>query len=405
MQPISSLSKVDLLHRAKSFYFSLGVEDGASSLCRWNFKYGLAKIHYAQEQLGKEPNATFISTPDETISRNKIRWQNGYGYGGKLTWGDDKDPLIFIDTKPNACGMLVGGLETLPEPSEIIQNINKIIQKEVFIDNIQIQWDFKKGNHFIDVFEIEKNYSESTKYPNYMFVIHGSVPELRQKTEKGPGLYYDKSPDLRDICKKIETPFGPILYLDGTDAKEFMEFFKYAHWYAAEKRKKAAEMLFGKIEVISNPMHQGLVTYGELLLGSQHITEDPKKLFPVALRSDLPMYIVSALPNLNSEQIMNLGFEERAKKNNVYHHLANFNVVPHGGGYLLSHINRVTDVLEIDGMRYFICEQENEEAITIFSDVAETQFSYRGKKVVNKIEDLQLGKMELKLKPKFVLKI
>ena len=139
MQPISSLSKVELLHRAKSFYFSLGVEDGASSLCRWNFKYGLAKIHYAQELLGKEPNATFISTPDETISRNKIRWQNGYGYGGKLTWGDDKDPLIFIDTKPNACGMLVGGLETLPEPSEIIQNINKIIQKEVFIDNIQIQ--------------------------------------------------------------------------------------------------------------------------------------------------------------------------------------------------------------------------------------------------------------------------
>ncbi|MHA1775478.1 MAG: hypothetical protein DRO88_00130 [Promethearchaeia archaeon] len=405
MQAISFLSKKELLKRAKSFYFSLGVEDGASSLCRWNFQYGLAKIHYAQEQLGKDPLATFISTPDETISRNKIRWQNGYGYGGKLTWGDAHDPLIFIDTKPNACGMLVGGLDELPEPSEIIQNINKIIQKEVYIDDIKIQWDFKKGNHFIDVFEIEEKFNDSMRFPNFMFVIHGSAPELRQKNEKGIGIYYDQSPELRQICKKIDTPFGPILYLDGTDAKDFMKYFNYVKWYAAEKRKKAAEMLFGKIQVVSNPMHQGLINFGEILLGAQHISDDPKKLFPVALRSDLPMYLITALPNLTTKQIENLGFEHRAKKNGVYEQLTHFNVIPHGGGYYLPHVNRVTDVLEFDGTRYFVCEQENEEAIMIFSDVRETQFSYRGKKIVNKVEDLNLGKIELKLKPKFVLKI
>ncbi|MHA1794885.1 MAG: hypothetical protein ACTSUK_02145 [Promethearchaeota archaeon] len=370
-----------------------------------NFQYGLAKIHYAQEQLGKDPLATFISTPDETISRNKIRWQNGYGYGGKLTWGDAHDPLIFIDTKPNACGMLVGGLDELPEPSEIIQNINKIIQKEVYIDDIKIQWDFKKGNHFIDVFEIEEKFNDSMRFPNFMFVIHGSAPELRQKNEKGIGIYYDQSPELRQICKKIDTPFGPILYLDGTDAKDFMKYFNYVKWYAAEKRKKAAEMLFGKIQVVSNPMHQGLINFGEILLGAQHISDDPKKLFPVALRSDLPMYLITALPNLTTKQIENLGFEHRAKKNGVYEQLTHFNVIPHGGGYYLPHVNRVTDVLEFDGTRYFVCEQENEEAIMIFSDVRETQFSYRGKKIVNKVEDLNLGKIELKLKPKFVLKI
>lgn len=405
MQAVTSLSKEDLLKRAKSYYFSLGVDDGASSLCRWNFRYGLAKIHYAQEKLGKEPNATFISTPDETISRNKTRWQNGYGYGGKFTWGDSHDPLIFIDTKPNACGMLVGGLDELPEPSEIIENINEIVQKEVFIDDVKIKWDFKKGNHFIDVFEIDKVFNENIKFPNYVFVIHGSAPELRLANEKGPGLYYDQSPELATMCKNVETPFGPVLYLDGTEAKEFMKYFNYVKWYAAEKRKKAAEMLFGKFKVISNPMHQGLINFGELLLGSQHISEDPHKLFPVALRSDLPMYLITALPNLNEEQIENLGFENRAKKNGVYNHLKNFNVIPHGGGYVLPHINKVIDVLEINCLRFFICEQESEEAIMIFSDVAETQFSYRGKKIINKIEELNLGTIELKLKPKFVLKI
>lgn len=405
MQSLKTLSKEELLARAKSHYFSLGVDDGASSLCKWNFRYGLAKIHWTQEKLGVNPNASFISTPDETISRNKKRWESGYGYGGKLTWGKKNDPLIFIDTKPNACGMLVGGLEDLPKPGEIIKNINNILQKEVYIDNIKIQWDFKKGNHFIDVFEIDHTSSTNKAYPNYMFVIHGSVPELRSETEKGPGLYYDHSQELKDQCNKVETPFGDILYLEGTNAKEYMKFFNYAKWYAAEKRKKAAEMLFGKFEVISNPMHQGLLSHGEILLGAQHITEDPHKLFPVALRSDLPMYLVTALPNLTDEQIDNLGFENRAKKWGIHDHLKNFNVIPHGGGYQLPHINRVTQVLEIDNERYFICEQEMEDAITIFSDVAETQFTYRGKKIINKIEDLALGTVEVKLHPKFVLKI
>ncbi len=402
---IAELPREDALLRAKRHYFSLGVDDGAASLCKSNFRYGLGKIHHAQEELGMDPNGTFISTPDETISRNVRRWQSGYGYGGKLTWGSKKDSLIFVDVKPNGCGMLVGGIQELPEPSEIITNINQILQKEIFIDNIPIQWDFKKGNHFIDVLEVDQKGENHEKYPPYMFVIHGSVPELRKVTEKGPGLYYDKSPELMDMCKSMTTQFGDIFYLDGTNAKDYFKFFMYAKWYAAEKRRKAAEMVFGKFKEISNPMHQGLLSMGEMLLGAQHITENPKKLFPVALRSDLPMYLVTALPNLTDDQIDDVGFLNRAEKLEVLPHLKDFNALPHGGGYKLPHINRVKDVLVIENDRYFICEQKNEDAITIFSDVAETQFLYRGKKIINKIEDLALGKVELKMHPKFVLKI
>ena len=405
---VLSLSKDDLLNRAKKFYFSLGLDDGAARLCKKNFQYGLAKLHYAQEKLGMEANATFISTPDETISRNVRRWISGYGYGGKLITGDPKDPLIFIDVKPNACGMLVGGLNKLLNPDEIIKHIHEVVKVDYFIDDIKLQWDYKKSNHFIDIFEMrndEENSPNKKLNSKYKFIIHGSIPELRSATEKGPGLYYDTSKVLRDMCKKIKTPFGNVYYLDGNDAKEYLRFFTYAKKIAAEKRKKAGELLFGKFVEISNPMHQGLLSYGEMLLGAQHITEQKDKLFPVALRSDLPAYLITALPNLTEEQIDDLGFENRAKKYGVIDYLRNFNVIPHGGGYQLSHINSVKNVLEVDRGRYFVCEQENENAITIFSDVKDSQFSYRGKKVITRILDLNLGTVEAKLFPKIVLKI
>jgi len=313
MQSITYLSKSDLLLRAKKHFFSLGVDDGAASLCRANFAYGLAKLHFTQEKLGINPNATFISTPDETISRNAKRWSSGYGYGGKLTTGDPKDPLIFIDTKPNVCGMLVGGLEELPKPDQIIKNINKVLNSEIFLDNIKLEWDYKKSNHFIDVFETKISEHSNLHLPPYTFIIHGSIPELRKATEKGPGLYFDQSPELFDLCQSVDTPFGKTFFVEGRNAKDYFQFYSYAKDLAARKRMMAAEILFGNFEKLSNPVHQGLLSYGEMLLGAQHISEEQNKLFPVALRSDLPSYLITAVPNLTEEQIDNLGFENRAK--------------------------------------------------------------------------------------------
>jgi hypothetical protein len=406
MNSIHTLTKTEILKRAEEHFFSLGVGDGASSLCQANFKYGLAKLHYAQESLGLDPNATFISTPDETISRNKRRWKNGYGYGGKLCTGDPNDPLIFVDVKPNACGMLVGGLDTLPKPDEIIKKIYSIIEREYYIDDVKIQWDYERGNHFIDVFKRETNPEPQIKLPKYMFIIHGSIPELRgDDNKKGFGLYYDKSHNLFEMCKNIDTPFGKVYYIDGNNAKEYLKLYQMAKEMAAKKRVHAAKLMFGEFEIISNPVHQGLLSYGEFLLGAQHITEEPNKIFPLALRSDMAAYLISTNPNLEEEEIQKLGFEKRAKKHQVYDRLRNFNCIPHGGGYLIPHISYVKNVLEINSNRYFICEQEHEEGIMVLTDVGSTQFTYRGKQIIKKIQEMNLGQIEAKLFPRFVLKI
>ena len=70
---MEKLSESELIERAKQHIFSLGLNDVASYLCRLNMMFGLAKIHYTQYKLGMEPNATFISAPDETVTRNKVR--------------------------------------------------------------------------------------------------------------------------------------------------------------------------------------------------------------------------------------------------------------------------------------------------------------------------------------------
>ena len=185
MQGLHQTGRGKLLERAKKFIFSTALPDSASKLCRLNFRYGLAKMHLVQERLGMDPTTSFIAAPDCTISRNLHRWRNGIGYGGKITWGDGKEPLIFVDTMPNACGMLVGSLDEIPDPIELIQRLHDMNESsgEFKIDGIPIHWNYGTGNHFINVFELFPNpaVSDSIDLPQYAFIVHSSPAELKNE--------------------------------------------------------------------------------------------------------------------------------------------------------------------------------------------------------------------------------
>jgi len=197
MEKISNLDSRELLKRAESFIFSTGINDGAAKLCKANMKYGLAMFQLIQEKYGFEPNATFISSPDETVSRNTYRWNSGLGYGGKIIWGNGDDKLVFLNVKPNCCGILVGGLEELPEVYDIIKRIDEIKGSELFYNNIPLNWDYDVSNHFINCYET-KNLSD-IELPPYMFFIHGAAPEYRDE-KYGIGLYIDKSKFLKELA-------------------------------------------------------------------------------------------------------------------------------------------------------------------------------------------------------------
>jgi len=339
-----------------------------------------------------------------TITRNASRWRNGFGYGGKVSWGAGDDNLVILDVKPNACGMLVGGLEEPPAIESLIKKLHEMETSTIEIDGVEVIWDFYKSNHFIDVFRLKPVVRLDVDLPPYAFIIHGSAVEFRADNESGFGLYYDASEQLGEMVECIETPLGQFHILTGSSAKKYFQQYQRAENFSKKKRKTAAELLFKKFVEISNETHQGLINMNEIALGC-HCLENRSTLFPLTLRADLPAYLVKGKPNLSPESIELAGFEKRAKNLGLYDRLLNANIIPHGGGYVFPDILTVNKVIEVDGKRYFEVEMQNDRGKKIISEVRELPYEYRGRKVV--LRALEIGSIEIvvKLIPQYVLKI
>ncbi|MGC9318296.1 MAG: hypothetical protein ACP5KN_09740, partial [Armatimonadota bacterium] len=143
------------VERATAHIFSMGLADVAARMSELNMAYGLAKMHLVQEELGGAPDATFVGTPDLTITRNEARWGAGIGYGGKIAWGEGDLPLVFLDVKPNCCGMLVGGLAQPPDLGALVRRMDAMLEDRAELDGVPIRWDIGTGNHFVDVMAVE----------------------------------------------------------------------------------------------------------------------------------------------------------------------------------------------------------------------------------------------------------
>lgn len=399
---ISELSKLELLQRANDFIFSTGLNDGASKLCRANMKYGLAQFHLIQENYGFEPKATFISSPDETISRNNFRWNSGLGYGGRLNWGSGSDKIVFLNVKPNCCGILVGGIEELPDAYEIIKKIDNVKSTELYSGDVLINWDYGISNHFINCYETK--ILSDIDLPPYIFMIHGSAPEFRDD-KYGLGLYIDSSKSLMNLAIKEPTDFGYQYILLDSDAKEYVEFNKKAINFSSVKREIIAMNLFSSdFEVICNTPHQFLKDYNNMYLGSN--CTDEGNIYPTTLRADLAGYLFRGRKSFSKITLKNNGFLERAEKFELLDLLLNANILPHGGGYMLPDISQVQKVLEYKHQRYFACELlKDKNKLKIVRNVKELQFEYRGRDVILKTIQLELGDIIARLNPIFSLKL
>ena len=394
----------EILRNAKDHCFFTGLNDSGAELCKANIPYGIAGIHCLQQHLGMEPNATFVATPDMTATRNTGRWKSGFGYGGKVSWGEGNYDFVVLNTKPNGCGMLVGGLEDLPDVEELIWRLYELDAQTTEIDGVEVMWDFHRSNHFIDIFEVEPVGELGFCFPPYAFIIHSSADELKGDSKLGFGLYHDESSQLSEMEERVHTPFGEMHYLTGSDARRYFERCQYAESFAKKKRKLIAEALFGEYAEISDEMHQGLVNMNEIVLGCHHV-KDSDGLFPLTLRGDLPAYLVRGNPNLSLEAIEMLGFEKRARMLGVYDRLFYADIVPHGGGYVFPDILGVNRVLEVNGTRYFEVSMQNDRGRKVISEVREIPYDYRGLAVVQRALEIGIIEVVAKLIPQYVLKI
>lgn len=391
------------LAQARELIFSMGLDDSAAKLGAANMVYGLAKTNFVLSQLGYPADATFIATPDMTITRNTARWQAGFGYGGKLQWGDGDRALLVLDVKPNGCGMLVGGLAEKPEPQAVVERLGQLKASRQSLSGVEINWDFGRGNHFIDICSVQAVEAD-WPLPPYAFIMHGSCPELHGETALGPGAYWDQSPALQRQARLFETPWGALHVLLDDKVASFVEFWGRADRFAKERRLLAARHCFGDFEAIANVTHQGLWGANGVLLGCQD-TQDPEgDLLPIAVRSDLPAYLFQGQPNLSEAVIDGLGFRERALRHGVLGRLQQANVIPHGAGYAIPHLRDVLRVIEVGDRRYFEMSTIEARTTELVEELHDVQQKYRGRQPVLKALECGLGRMVARLTPLHVLK-
>ena len=361
---MTNIERTERLQFAAEHIFAMGIPDAATSLCLANMEYGLAKLHYAQEQLGLPQRALFIGTPDMTITRNTGRWKAGFGYGGKIVWGRPEDEFLVLDVKPNTCGMLVGGLDTRPDLAVLTERLHALNDARLELDGVPLVWDLSEGNHFVDVFEVEVR-EAGLALPPYAFVVHAAGAELRKASEHGPGLYWDAANGQKAGFEVIATPWGALHVMTGSAARNYLAFYDRAEDFAARRRHLAAERLFGEFAVIANVNHQGLRGINQILLGCQDSVGG--HLCPIMLRADLPGYLMRGLPNATEAQIDAFGWRERAQRLGLVAELKRANVIPHGAGYFVPGARPVERVQEIGEERYFELSTPD-GGVTVISD-------------------------------------
>lgn len=389
-------SRDALLDQAREHCFFSGVGDGGAALCEAIAPFGVAKIHHVQRALGHPSDATFISAPDASVTRNRRRWQQGFSYGGAYAWTGD---FAVLDIKPNCCGMVAGTLSRRPDVDAVRARFEALKKSPPTLDGVVVDWDFDVGNHFVDLFDVVDGELEAP----YAFIIHTAGRELRAENELGLGLYYDHSDALRSLARQIETPWGSLTILEESDAASWYAFYLQAQDFARRRRELIARYLLGDDATpISNHTHQGLVRgFNQANLGCYTYERGDDELFPFTMSESLPAYLVRGAPNLSAAAMRTLGWEERAERLGVTGRIQKTNLLPHGGGYTYPDLDDV-GVVEVNGARRFELRWKDDRHATI-DDPRDLPYVFRGDVVRERMRELELGQTVATLKPFYVL--
>ncbi|MFO0571017.1 MAG: hypothetical protein U0263_35610 [Polyangiaceae bacterium] len=392
------------LERARQHCFLSGVGDVGEQLCGANMPFGIAKIQHVQAELGFPQDASFIGAPDATVTRNVGRWGQGFGYGGRIQWTGD---FAVLDIKSNHCGMIAVAVDELPPQAEIEARARKLEKEPLVVDGVEVEFDLTEGNHFLDLCRVEERTETAAFHGDQIAIIHSSGHEHRERSPKGPGIYWDESAELRKMMETRETPWGPLHVLTGGKAEEFYAAYRWCEDFSLRRREAIARALLGPVRVIVNRTHQGQLAMNDAILGCYAFdAEDLAKgqLFPLTLSPDLPAYLVRPRPNFDDRALDEAGFRERAQRFGLVERLRSANLLPHGGGYAYSQYRRVRGVVVENHARAFELEKPD-GSLDRVSDVRSAAYGYRGDEVRQRMLDLRLGEPVVKTQIHYILRV
>lgn len=367
------------------------INDSGSRLSLHNINIGLAKVLYVLQSLGYLPDASFFSSPDLTPPKGISKWEWGLTAGGLLSWGDGSRPLIFLDPRVSIGSALVGGFSEPVHIDQLYARIEKVKESTIKVGGITTRWDYNAGNHFINIYEtIEK---DKTQLPPYIFIVHGSAREITEPTKLCHGLDYQKSGELREKMKTVETPLGICRILVDKDAEKFFKQYKKAEDFALRKHQTYAEQIFGDFRLISNKIHHGYINANNVVLGCYHLSPGNQDLYPITLRPDLHSFLVRGKLRKNQKKEPASGIGEYLESA-IY----SGTVIPHGGGATYPHIKNILKDYRLYGGSHLILEALDSSSI-IIENLQSQQSAYRGLEVIECAERNELIQIAAELAP------
>ncbi|MFQ6089678.1 MAG: hypothetical protein ACE5K0_12375 [Candidatus Methanofastidiosia archaeon] len=367
-----------LLRKARERIFFLGIEDLASKMSYENMVFGLSKLLCFDEEI------FCLFGPDATITRNKRRWEKGFGYGCVVRW---RERVMFPELLPNGCGSALVELSKLPSFREVRESLAQFDEASLELYGTPIKLDIGKGNHFFEFYEVLSSESSRISPDCFYAILHSSSLERKKDMYK-----------YAEMGEILRTPFGDLRILEGRARRKYFVDWKRYENFVMERRRMILKNILD-CKVLSNLTHQGMFGELEIRLGSYDISKDV--IYPVTLRWDLPVYLYEKSSNLSEEVLASL--EKRAIDEGVYDFLRKINILPHGGGYNLT--LPYTHV-EIKGKRdrYFVLKDDVLGEI-IFQEIRSLPFNYRGEEVIDLISKFDLARPIAKLKPVMTLKV
>lgn len=395
------LSVNQILKIASEKIISFGFHDASLEVSKLNTRYGLGKIILALESVGVDTSSCFcLFGPDGGISRNTSRWEAGFSYGCYLKWPgpDEGVKVTFPQIKPNACGVLVAKVKNQVSYKDLCIRLNEAKNQSTDISGYKLN--LGVSNHFIEMATVTSSKIDALTKGDIAIFIHTSPSERKNQL-------YDLSYWKLKGGKWIDTALGPIFALWNEQAQEYYDLYREIEEFGKLKRETIARFLFGDIEIICNPTHQGLENINIARLGLYNSLDSSTSptglpLFPLTLRWDLPLFLVKGLPNIAPSEIRNNNSLSPDSLGKIYEQIQTVNILPHGSGYQIPFSPKGWDIEHDSGRRLF--KLSSNGINYIFTKPSELPYYYRGTEIIEKIMKFRFGEPVAELKQLYTLR-
>ena len=298
-----------------------------------------------------------------------------------------------------------------PELDQVRQRLHDLERDGLTLDGVPLDNDLTESNHFVDVFELSDRPTTETGAQRSRVLLHHALQRPRTpqgQRERGPGLYYDQSEQLRSMARRLQTPWGSLHILEDGSAAQWLPVLLPSAGVQSPTSRSPSQFLFGEFDVVVNATHQGLVRgLNRANLGCYTFEPgaEDESLFPLTLSPTLPAYLVRGRPSFADETVSALGWARRLDQHGLREHISGANILPHGGGYRFDSFRGVARVVdgEPDERRFVLEPTNSSDEPTIIAAPSELSYGYRGMEVRDRMESLNLGTAVIELDLKYVL--